>query len=41
MENYNMVVRLPNFFPRGGIYKGCVLGKHHEEPFDFGKAWKA
>jgi hypothetical protein len=28
-------------FPPEGVCKGCVLGKHHQEPFDSRKAWQA
>jgi hypothetical protein len=36
-----MVASLPKVFPPEGVYKGCVLGKHHQTPFDSGKAWRA
>jgi hypothetical protein len=36
-----MVVGLPKVFPLEGVYKGCVLGKLHQTPFDSGKAWQA
>jgi hypothetical protein len=29
-----MVVGIPKVFPLDGVYKICVLGKHHQEPFD-------
>jgi hypothetical protein len=35
-----MVVGLPKVFPPKGVYKGCVLGNHHQEPFDSGKVWR-
>jgi hypothetical protein len=34
METQNMVVGLPKVFPPEGVCKGCVLGKHHQAPFD-------
>jgi hypothetical protein len=36
-----MVVGFPKVFPPEGVCKGCVLGKHHQAPFDSGKAWRA
>jgi hypothetical protein len=36
-----MVVGLPKVFPPEGVCKGCVLGKHHQAPFDSGQAWRA
>ena len=36
-----MVVRLPNYFPLGGVCKGYMHGNHPHEPFDYGKAWRA
>jgi hypothetical protein len=33
-----MVVGLPKVFPLDGVCKGCVLGNHHQAPFDSGKA---
>jgi hypothetical protein len=36
-----MVVGLPKVSPPSGVCKGCVLGKHHQAPFNFGKAWRA
>jgi transposase InsO family protein len=41
METQKMVVGLPKVFPPEGVYKGCVLGKHHQAPFDSGKVWRA
>jgi hypothetical protein len=35
-----MVVGVPKFFPYEGVYRGCVLGKHHQEPFDSSKVWQ-
>jgi hypothetical protein len=34
-----MVVGLSKVFPPEGVFKACVLGKHHQEPFNSGKAW--
>jgi hypothetical protein len=41
MVTQNMVVGLPKVLPPDGVYRGCVLGKHHQAPFDSGKAWCA
>jgi hypothetical protein len=41
MVTQNMVTGLPKFFPPNGVCRGCVLGKHHQEPFDFDKSWHA
>jgi hypothetical protein len=35
-----MVVGLLKVLPPKGVCKGCVLGKHHHSPFDFGKMWQ-
>ena len=37
----NMVSSVPKSLPPNGVCKGCVLGKHHEAPFDYGNAWHA
>jgi hypothetical protein len=34
METQEMVVGIPKVFPLEGVYKGCVLGKNHQAPFD-------
>ena len=34
----NMVVILPKVYPPNGVCEGCVLSKHHQEPFDSRKA---
>ena len=39
MVTQNMVVGLPKAFPSNVFCKGCVLGKHHQEPFDSENAW--
>jgi len=36
-----MVVGLPKIYSSKGVFEGCVLGKHHREMFDKGKAWHA
>ena len=36
-----MVHGLPNILSTNGVCEGCVLGKHHREMFDKGKAWHA
>jgi hypothetical protein len=36
-----MVVGLLKVFPLEGFYKSYMLGKHHQEPFDSGKVWRA
>jgi hypothetical protein len=36
-----MVVGLPKVFPLEGVYKSYVLGKHHQEPIDSRKVWRA
>lgn len=41
MVTQNMVVNLPKVLPPDGVCKGCVLGKHHQAPFDSGNAWHA
>jgi hypothetical protein len=41
MTTEKMVVGLPQVPPPKGVCKGCVLGKHHQAPFDSGKAWRA
>jgi hypothetical protein len=35
-----MVVGLPKVLPPEGVYRGCVYGKHHQTPFNFGQVWK-
>jgi hypothetical protein len=40
MATQNMVVGLPKVFPPKGVCKGCVLGKHHQAPFDSRKVWR-
>ena len=35
-----MVHGLPNISSTNGVCEGCVLGKHHREMFDKGKAWR-
>lgn len=37
----DMVRGLTNISACKGVCEECVLGKHHREPFDSGKAWKA
>ena len=41
MVTQNMVVGLPKVLPPNGVCKGCVLGKHHQAPFDSRNAWHA
>ena len=41
MVTWNMVVGLPKVLLPDGVCKSCVLGKHHQAPFDFGNAWCA
>ena len=36
-----MVHGLPHILSTNGVCEGCVLGKHHREMFDKGKAWHA
>ena len=36
---YKMVLGLPSISSTKGVCEGCVLGKHHKEMFDKGKAW--
>jgi len=38
LATYNMVVGLSKVFPPKGVCKGCVLAKHHQAPFDYGKS---
>jgi hypothetical protein len=40
MATQKMVFGLPKVFPPEGVYKGCVLSKHHRAPFDSGKVWQ-
>jgi hypothetical protein len=35
-----MVIGLPNIHFSRGFYQGCVLGKHPQENFEKGKAWR-
>jgi hypothetical protein len=37
METQNILVGLPKVFTLEGLYKGCMLGKHHQTPFNSGK----
>jgi hypothetical protein len=37
MAHKNMVVGLLKVFPPNGVCIGCVLGKHHQAPFDLAK----
>ena len=39
MVTHYMVIGLPNIVPPNGFCRGCMLGKHHQEPFDSVKAW--
>ena len=41
MVTQNMVVGLPKVLPPYVVYKGCVLGKHHQTPFDSSNAWRS
>jgi hypothetical protein len=36
-----MVHSLSNISSTKGVCEGCVLGKHHREMFEKGKAWHA
>ena len=36
-----MVHGLPHISSTNGVCEGCLLGKHHREMFDKGKAWRA
>ena len=36
-----MVHGLPHISSTNGVCEGCVLGKHHREMFERGKAWRA
>ena len=36
-----MTLFLPTISSTKGVCEGCLLGKHHEEMFDKGKAWRA
>ena len=35
-----MVATIKNVLPPDVVSKGCVLRKHHQEPFDSGNAWR-
>jgi hypothetical protein len=39
MSTQNMVAFLPKFLPPYGVWRLCVLGKHYQVPFEYGKAW--
>ena len=39
MVTQNIVVGLPKVIPPAGVCKGCVLGKHHQEPYKYENAW--
>jgi hypothetical protein len=41
LTTQNMVVGLLKVFPPKGVCKGCILGKHHQTPFDSLQAWRA
>jgi hypothetical protein len=41
MTTHNMVDGIPKVIPPNGVYKGCVVGKNHQVPFDSSKAWRA
>jgi transposase InsO family protein len=36
-----MVIGFPNIKYSNGVCQGCILGKHPEENFEKGKAWRA
>ena len=36
-----MVTKFPNIRFSKGVFQGCVLGKHPQEKFEKGKAWRA
>jgi hypothetical protein len=35
-----MVASFSKVCPLEGVCKGCILGKHHQEPFDSKKSWQ-
>ena len=35
----NMVTGVKKIVLHDGVCRGCVLGKHHQEPFGYEKAW--
>jgi hypothetical protein len=37
---HNMVFGLPKVLPPNGVCKGCVLGKHHQAPFESRNVWR-
>ena len=39
MVTKNMVIGLPKTIPPNLVCRGCMLGKHHQAPFDSRKAW--
>ena len=41
MVNQNMVVGLPKVLLLDRVCNGCMLGKHHQAPFDTRNAWHA
>ena len=41
MVRMDMVRRLTKNSACEGVCEGCVLGKHHRDPCDLGKAWRA
>lgn len=40
MVTLNMVTSLPKVLPPDGVWKGCVLSKHHQACFGSGNAWR-
>jgi hypothetical protein len=36
-----MVQGLPTIIEKNEVCEGCVLGKHHRQPFSKGVAWRA
>ena len=41
MVTKNMVTVLPKVLPSNGVCKYCVLGNHHQEPFESRNVWHA
>jgi hypothetical protein len=39
MVTQNMVDSLPKVLPPNGVFRGCILDKRHQAPFDSGSTW--
>ncbi|CAN6586525.1 unnamed protein product [Malus baccata var. baccata] len=41
LQKHEMVQRIPKMDQCSETCEGCVFGKHHRDPFEAGKAWRA